>query len=279
MDFQTLIFKMKIIEKDRKENAVAVWNFQNKDYSCSAKKFIDWLSNLNESNIKNIEFKGFNFEFKICEEQAGFYAYYFNCNKMNYKYRAISNGKIEAKYILEDMTTLKNKLLLRYNLIGRNSYTVFNQYDESSVFKFKYQSGDKDFASLSYENWGVDSHIGILDFFISYYKDKYGNYKFEIESEPGYDFLRVNGLKIENKKLYYFSQILEHTVEDGGISSLIIAENHEYLLLGSPEQIAIELCVDMEREKEKWVNFSEEYGGANKFLLKLNELQKLAKDN
>ena len=32
---------MKIIEKDRKEDAVAVWNFQNEDYSCSAKKFID----------------------------------------------------------------------------------------------------------------------------------------------------------------------------------------------------------------------------------------------
>lgn len=279
MDFQTLIFKMKIIEKDRKEDAVAVWNFQNEDYSCSAKKFIDWLSNLSDANIKNIEFKGFNFEFQICEEQAELYAYYFNGNKMNYNFRAISNGKIEAKYIFEDMTTLKNKLLLRYNLIDRNSYTLFNQYDESSVFKFKYQSGDKDFASLSYENWGVDSHIGILDFFISYYKDKNYNYKFEIESEPGYDFLRVNGLKIKNKKIYYFSQILEYVAENGGISSWYTVENHEYLLLGSPEQIAIELCVDMEREKEKWVNFSEEYGGANKFLLKLNELQKLAKDN
>lgn len=279
MDFQTLIFKMKMIEKERKEDAVAMWNFQNKDYSCSAKKFIGWLSNLNESNIKNVEFKGFNFKFKICEEQAGFYAYYFNGNKMNYNYRAISNGRIEAKYILEDMTTLKNKLLLRYNLIGRNSYTLFNQYDESSIFKFKYQSGEKEFASLSYENWGVDNHIRILDFFISYYKDKNGNYKFEIESEPGYDFLKVNGLKIENKKIYYFSQILEYVAENSGISSPNLVENHEYLLFGSPEQIARELCMDMEREKEKWAYFSEEHSGANKFLLKLSTLQEFVKEN
>lgn len=279
MDFQTLIFKMKMIEKERKEDVVAVWNFQNKDYSCNAKKFIDWLSNLSDSNIKNVEFKGFNFEFKICEEQARGYAYYFDGNKMNYNYRSISNGRIEAKYILEDMTTLKNKLLLRYNLIGRNSYTLFNQYDESSVLKCKHPSGEKEFASLSYENWGVDNHIGILDFFMSYYRDKNSNYKFEIESEPGYDFLRVNGLKIENKKIYYYSQILEYNAEDDGISSWYIVENHEYLLLGSPEQIARELCVDMEREKEKWANFSDEHGNANEFLLKLNELQKLVKEN
>ncbi len=279
MDFQTLIFKMKIIEKDRKEDAVVVWNYQNQNYSCKVKDFIDWLSNLNESNIKDVNFKGYNFEFKICEEQVGFYTYYFNGNKMNYNYRVISNGKIEPKYIFEDMIILKNKLLLRYNLMGRNSYTLFNQYNESSIFKFKFSSGEKDFASICYENWGVDDHIGILNLFISYYKNKNGNYKFEIESEPGYDFLTVNGLKIENKNIYYFSQILEYIAEDTEIKNRDIIENHEYLLLGSPEQIAQELCVDMEREKEKWAQFSDEYDGSNKFLFKLNELQKLVKES
>ena len=279
MDFQTLIFKMKIIEKDRKDDAVAVWNFQNEDYSCSAKKFIDWLSNLNESSIKSVMFKGYNFEFKICEEQTGFYTYYLNDNRMNYNYRAILNGRIEGKYILEDMATLKNKLLLRYNLIGRNSCTLFNQYDESSIFKFKFSSGEKEFASLYYENWGEDDHIGILNFFIKYYKNKNGNFEFGIESEPGYDFLAVNGLKIQNNKIYYFSRILEYIAGNGGISNPHVVENHEYLLLGSPEQIAIELCVDMEREKAKWTHFSDEHGGASKFLLNLNELQKLVKEN
>ncbi len=278
MDFQTLIFKIKTIEKDRKESTIFVWSYLNQDYSCCAKDFIDWLSSLNETNINNTMFKGYNFELKICEEQNGFYTYYFNNNKMNYNYRAISNGRIEAKYILEDMVTLKNKLLLRYNLIGRNSYTLFNQYDESSVFKLKHQSGEKDFASLSYENWGVNNHIGILDFFISYFKNKNGKYNFEIESEPGHDFLTINGLKIENKKIYFYSQILEHNVENSGLSSWYIVENHEYLLLGSPEQIARELCVDMEREKEKWARFSEENSNASKFISKLSELQNLIKN-
>ena len=91
--------------------------------------------------------------------------------------------------------------------------------------------------------------------------------------------MTVNGLKIENKNIYYFSQILEYIAEDTEIKNRDIIENHEYLLLGSPEQIAQELCVDMEREKEKWAQFSDEYDDSNKFLFKLNELQKLVKES
>ena len=282
MNAQLFFREIELKENDRQEDSVAIWHFNNTDYSCNAKNFIDWLSTLKESNIKDITFKGFNFEFKICEEESELYAYYFNNEKLNYDYRFIENGKIKSEYILEDMLNLKNNIELRYGLFGRCSYTIFACWEKSSIFKFKLPSGNKEFGTISYENWGQDDHIAILDMFVGFYKNKDGSYEFGSEGEPGYEHTYSTGLKIINRRIYYVSQVLEYSTENDGISQPHPLENHEYLLLGTPEQIASELCADMEREKDSWASFGESIDGdkeksKSNYLSKLSELQTLVR--
>lgn len=281
MNAQLFFREMEIKEKDRQENSVAIWHFNNTDYSCNAKSFIDWLSTLNEHNIKDITFKGFNFEFKICEGENELYSYYFNNEKLNYDYRNIQNGKIASQYVLEDMLSLKNRILLRYGLFGRCSNTIFNGWEESSIFKFKLPLNNMEFGTISYENWGRDDHVAILDMFINYYKSKKGSYEFGSESEPGYEYTSSTGLKIINQRIYYISKIFEYVDGEDEYSEPSIVENHEYLLLGTPEQIASELCADMEKEKDSWANCGEGFEDKEKsksnYLNKLSELQMLVR--
>ena len=282
MNAQLFFRDMKVKENDRKEDSVLIWHSNNLDFSCNAKEFLDWLSGLNKNNINDITFKGLNFEFRICEEKAGLFAYFFNNEKLNYDYRFIENGKIKSEYILEDMLNLKNNIELRYGLYGRNSKTIFTRYQESSIFKFKLPSKEKEFGTIIYENWSRDDHIAILDMFINYYKNKNGSYEFGSESEPGYEYTSSTGLKIIDQRIYYFTQIFEYI--DGEKDEYLVpsmVENHEYLLLGTPEQIASELCADMEREKDSWANCSGRFDDKEKskiaYLNKLSELQMLVR--
>ena len=278
MNAQLFFRDMKVKENDRKEDSVLIWHSNNLDFSCNAKEFLDWLSGLNKNNINDITFKGLNFEFRICEEKAGLFAYYFNNEKLNYDYRFIENGKIKSEYILEDMLNLKNNIELRYGMYGRSSKTIFTRYQESSIFKFKLPSKEKEFGTIIYENWGQEAdHIAILDMFVSFYKNKDGSYEFGSEGEPGYEYTYSTGLKIINRRIYYVSQVLEYSTENDGISQPHPIENHEYLLLGTPEQIASELCADMEREKEKWASYRNEQASTKMFLEKLCELERLVR--